>query len=124
MRWGMGQDTSVSAFAAVYLRAGTVQTAYAWKNGVLSRAVVLGLAAMGVLFGFVVLAPLMPIEFIGLVSLVAGNQTLAPGIVRGDRSRPGHRHDVLRPYLSVRVAPGAGLRRASAKGHCSAGSAP
>lgn len=29
MRWGMGQDTLVSAFAAVYLRAGTVQIAYA-----------------------------------------------------------------------------------------------
>ena len=77
----MGQNTSASLFAAVYLLAGTVLTAYAWKSGALSRTVVLGLTVMSVLFGFVFLAPLMPIEFIGLVGLVTGTQTLAPGII-------------------------------------------
>ncbi|WP_158303619.1 4Fe-4S binding protein [Methanosphaerula palustris] len=77
----MDQNTSASLFAAVYLLAGTVLTAYAWRGGALSRTIVLGLAVMSVLFGFVFLAPLMPIEFVGLVGLVTGTQTLTPGII-------------------------------------------
>jgi polyferredoxin len=47
----------------------------------MSRKIAVATVVMSVLFGFVILAPLMPMEFIGLVSLATVSQTLAPGII-------------------------------------------
>lgn len=77
-----GQPASASFFATVYLLAGTVLTAYAWRWGAVSRAVVVALGAMSALFGFAVLAPLMPVEFVGIVSVAAGGGSLrTPGVI-------------------------------------------
>ena len=48
----------------------------------MTRPLVLALAGMSALFGFAVLAPLMPVEFVGLVTVAAGGGSLlTPGIV-------------------------------------------
>ena len=77
----LGEETLASAFAVVYLLAGTVLAAYVWKSGYMSRKIAVATVAISTLFGFVILAPLMPMEFVGLVSMVTVNQTLAPGII-------------------------------------------
>ena len=77
----VGEETLASAFAIVYLLAGTVLAACVWKSGYMSRKIAVATVAMSALFGFVVLAPLMPMEFVGLVSIVTQSQTLAPGII-------------------------------------------
>lgn len=77
----LGEETLASAFAVVYLLAGTVLAAYVWKSGYMSRKIAVATVVMSVLFGFVILAPLMPMEFVGLVSIVTVSQTLAPGII-------------------------------------------
>jgi ferredoxin-type protein NapH len=77
----LGEETMASAFAVVYLLAGTVLAAFVWKSGYMSRKIAVATVAISALFGFVVLAPLMPLEFVGLVSIVTSGQTLAPGIV-------------------------------------------
>ena len=77
-----GQAASASVFATVWLLAGSVLGAYAWRRGAVTRPLVLALAGMSALFGFVVLAPLMPVEFVGLVTVAAGGGSLlTPGIV-------------------------------------------
>jgi ferredoxin-type protein NapH len=77
----LGEETMASAFAVVYLLAGTVLAAFVWKSGYMSRKIAVATVAISALFGFVVLAPLMPLEFVGLVSIATSGQTLAPGIV-------------------------------------------
>jgi hypothetical protein len=77
----MGAGVSASLFAAVYLVGGSILAAYAWKSGVMSRAVVVASVIMSTLFGFVILAPLMPIEFVGIISFFTVNPTFAPGII-------------------------------------------
>lgn len=77
-----GQAASASVFASVWLLAGSVLGAYAWRRGAVTRPIVLALAGMSTLFGFAVLAPLMPVEFVGLVRVAAGNGSLlTPGIL-------------------------------------------
>ena len=77
----LGEETTASAFAVVYLLAGTFLAAYVWKTGFMSRKIAVATVVMSALFGFVILAPLMPVEFVGLVSIVTSSQTLAPGII-------------------------------------------
>ena len=102
----LGEETMASAFAVVYLLAGTVLAAFVWKSGYMSRKIAVATVAMSALFGFAVLAPLMPLEFVGLVSIVTSGQTLAPGIV-GDpgrgRARALRWQDLLRPSLPGRL---------------------
>lgn len=74
-------ETMASAFAVVYLLAGTLLSGYLWKSGCMSRPIAIGTVAMSTLFGFVILAPLMPLEFAGLMSILVNGQTLAPGIL-------------------------------------------
>lgn len=76
-----GAEAEASLFAAVYLLAGSLLAAYAWKSGVMSRGVAIAAVIMSTAFGFVILAPLMPLEFAGLASpaLLAGIP--APGIL-------------------------------------------
>jgi NAD-dependent dihydropyrimidine dehydrogenase PreA subunit len=76
-----GDGASASTFALVYLLAGTPLAAYVWKSGCLSRTLAAAAAVMSVAFGFIVGAPLMPAEFVGLVGLATLGQTLTPGIV-------------------------------------------
>ena len=76
----LGQPAYATVFAAVYLVAGTVLAAYAWQGGAVSRRVGLALSGTSALFGFAVLAPLMPIEFVGLVAVVTGGP-LVPGMI-------------------------------------------
>lgn len=77
-----GQAASASLFASVYLLAGSVLAAYAWRRGAVTRPVAVALAGMSAVFGFAVLAPLMPVEFVGLVTIAAGGgSVLTPGVV-------------------------------------------
>jgi ferredoxin-type protein NapH len=71
-----GQPASGSLFATVWLLAGSVLAAYAWRRGAISRPLVVALAGMSVVFGFAVLAPLMPVEFVGVVTAAVGNGSL------------------------------------------------
>jgi len=77
----LGEETLASAFAVIYLVAGTLLAAYVWKSGYMSRKIAVATVVMSALFGFVILAPLMPMEFTGVVSIVTAGQTLAPGII-------------------------------------------
>lgn len=77
-----GQAASASVFATVYLLAGSVLAAYAWCRGAVTRPVAVALAGMSTVFGFAVLAPLMPVKFVGLVTIAAsGGSVLTPGVV-------------------------------------------
>ncbi|MEN6518433.1 MAG: 4Fe-4S binding protein [Methanospirillum sp.] len=77
-----GEAASASLFAAAWLLAGSVLGAYAWRRGAVTRPLALALAGTSALVGFAVLAPLMPVEFVGLVTLVAGGGSLlAPAAV-------------------------------------------
>ncbi|MEN6341505.1 MAG: 4Fe-4S binding protein [Methanospirillum sp.] len=74
--------TSASVFAAVYLLAASTLAAYSWRRGAMTRSLALALSGMSALFGFAVLAPLMPVEFVGLVTVAAGGGSgLTPGAV-------------------------------------------
>ena len=77
----LGEETLASAFAVVYLLAGTLLAAFVWKNGAMSRKIAVATVMMSAVFGFVILAPLMPMEFPGIVSIATSGQTLAPGII-------------------------------------------
>lgn len=78
----VGEETLASGFAVVYLLAGTLLSAYIWKSGCMSRKVAVATVLMSGLFGFVILAPLMPIEFVGVVTAAAGGSPLVtPGLV-------------------------------------------
>lgn len=77
----LGEETLASAFAVIYLLAGTLLAAVVWKSGAMSRKVAVGTVMMSALFGFIILAPLMPMEFPGIVSIATSGQTLAPGII-------------------------------------------
>jgi len=68
-------------FALVYLIAGTGITAYLWHEGVMSRRIILVLAGVSALAGFVFAAPIMPGEFIGIVTALAGISSLTPAII-------------------------------------------
>jgi polyferredoxin len=80
MSYFLGQPAYASLFAAVYIVAGTGLAAYAWRSGVVARRTVLVLAGMSALFGFTILAPLMPIEFVGLVAFATGSSP-TPGML-------------------------------------------
>ena len=77
----LGEETLASAFAVVYLLAGTLLAAFVWKSGAMSRKIAVATVMMSAVFGFVILAPLMPMEFPGIVSIATSGQTLAPGII-------------------------------------------
>ncbi len=76
-----GEAASASIVATVWLLAGSVLGAYAWRRGAVTRPLALALAGTSALVGFAVLAPLMPAEFVGLVTVAAsGGSLLAPGV--------------------------------------------
>jgi ferredoxin-type protein NapH len=67
--------------AVVYLAAGTLLSAYLWHEGAMSRRVILVLAGVSTLAGFVFAAPVMPGEFIGLFNTLTGTSALTGAIV-------------------------------------------
>ena len=77
----LGEETLASAFAVIYLLFGTILAAWVWKSGAMSRKLAVATVMMSALFGFLLLAPLMPMEFPGIVSIATSGQTLAPGII-------------------------------------------
>jgi NAD-dependent dihydropyrimidine dehydrogenase PreA subunit len=77
----MGEDASGTLFAVLYMITGTTLTAYLWKSGNISRNISRIIIILSALTGFVFLAPLMPMEFTGMVHLALGTQALTPGIL-------------------------------------------
>lgn len=77
----MGEAASGTLFAVLYMITGTTLTAYLWKSGNISRNISFIIIILSVLTGFVFLAPLMPMEFTGMVHLALGTQALTPGIL-------------------------------------------
>ena len=77
----MGETASGTLFAVLYMITGTTLTAYLWKSGNISRNISFIIIILSVLTGFVFLAPLMPMEFTGMVHLALGTQALTPGIL-------------------------------------------
>lgn len=67
--------------AVVYLGAGTLLSAYLWHEKAMTRRVILVLAGVGTLAGFVFAAPVMPEEFIGLFNTLTGASALTGAIV-------------------------------------------
>jgi polyferredoxin len=77
----MGEAASGTLFAVLYMIAGTTVTAYLWKSRNISRNISRLIVLLSALTGFVFLAPLMPMEFTGMVHLTLGTQALTPGIL-------------------------------------------
>jgi len=76
-----GDTGSGTVYALIYMAAGTVLAAYLWQTGVMTRKTVLLAAVLGTLAGFVFVAPIMPLELGGIVSVVTGASALNVGIV-------------------------------------------
>jgi len=76
-----GDTGSGTVYALVYMGAGTLLAAYLWQTGVMTRKTVLLAAVMSTLAGFVFVAPIMPLELGGIVSVVTGASALNVGIV-------------------------------------------
>ncbi|MFA7694370.1 MAG: 4Fe-4S binding protein [Methanoregula sp.] len=76
-----GSTVAGTVYALIYMGAGTVLAAYLWKTGVMTRKIVLLAAGLGTLAGFVFVAPIMPLELGGIVSVVTGTSALTVGIV-------------------------------------------
>ncbi|MDD1685720.1 4Fe-4S binding protein [Methanoregula sp.] len=76
-----GSEAAGMIFALIYLVAGTLLAAYLWHAGVMTRRIILVLAAESTLTGFVFLAPIMPLEFIGIINTITGATALSPAII-------------------------------------------
>lgn len=76
-----GESAAGMVFALAYLVPGTLLSAYLWHEGVMTRRVILALALESTLTGFVFLAPIMPLEFIGLVNTFTGASALTAAIL-------------------------------------------
>ena len=77
----MGEMASGTLFSLIYMIGATALTVYLWKSGNISRAVSRWILVLSVISGFVFLAPLMPMEFTGMVHLALSTQALTPGIL-------------------------------------------
>lgn len=69
--------------ALIYAVIGSLLTGYLWHTGALSRPIILSIAAVSTATGFILLAPLMPLEFAAVISISTGISapTLAVGII-------------------------------------------
>jgi ferredoxin-type protein NapH len=76
-----GDTIAGTWFALIYMGTGTLLTAYLWRSGVMTRKIVLLAAALGVLAGFVFLAPIMPMELGGIINVVTGASVLTFGVI-------------------------------------------
>jgi ferredoxin-type protein NapH len=78
---GMGEMASGTLFSLIYMVGATALTAYLWKSGNISRGISRCILVLSAISGFVFLAPLMPMEFTGMVHLALSTQSLTPGIL-------------------------------------------
>jgi len=76
-----GSEASGMVFAFIYGGAGTLFTAYLWYAGVMTRRILLVLAAVSTLAGFVFLSPIMPLEFIAIVNSLTGASSFTTAII-------------------------------------------
>ena len=70
-----------TGYALIYMGIGTLLTAYLWFKGVMTRKIVLLAAVLGILAGFVFLAPIMPMELGGIINVISGASALTYGVV-------------------------------------------
>ncbi len=77
----LGEMASGTLFSLIYMISATALTVYLWKSGNISRAVSRCILVLSVISGFVFLAPLMPMEFTGMIHLALSTQALTPGIL-------------------------------------------
>jgi polyferredoxin len=77
----LGEMASGTLFSLIYMISATTLTVYLWKSGNISRAISRCILVLSVISGFVFLAPLMPMEFTGMVHLALSSQALTPGIL-------------------------------------------
>ncbi|WP_321507619.1 4Fe-4S binding protein [uncultured Methanoregula sp.] len=76
-----GSTVAGTVYALIYMAAGTLLVAYLWHKGVMTRQIVLPAAALGTLAGFVFIAPIMPMELGGIVSVGTGASALTAGVL-------------------------------------------
>jgi len=76
-----GTTIAGTTYALCYMGAGSLLAAYLWHAGVMTRRIVLGVAGLSTLTGFVFLAPIMPMELGGIVNVVTGVSPLNVGII-------------------------------------------
>nr|WP_320160556.1 4Fe-4S binding protein [uncultured Methanoregula sp.] len=76
-----GSTVAGTVYALVYMAPGTLLVAYLWYKGAMTRQIVLLAAALGTIAGFVFLAPIMPMELGGIVSIATGASALSLGII-------------------------------------------
>jgi len=76
-----GTAIAGTTYALWYIGVGTLLSAYLWYAGVMTRQIVLGVAGMSTLAGFVFLAPIMPLELGGIINAVTGLSALNLGII-------------------------------------------
>jgi len=76
-----GDTIPGTGYALMYIGAGTLLTAYLWYTGVMTRKIVILAALLGVIAGFVFLAPIMPLELGGIINGVRGASALTYGVV-------------------------------------------
>jgi NAD-dependent dihydropyrimidine dehydrogenase PreA subunit len=76
-----GSTAAGTTYALVYMAAGTLLAAYLWREGIMTRKIVTGVALLSALTGFVFLAPIMPLEIGGIVNVLTGVSALSAGIV-------------------------------------------
>jgi polyferredoxin len=76
-----GSAVAGTSWALIYMSAGTLLAGYLWYTGMMTRKIVLGLAALGTLSGFVFLAPIMPMELGGIINVMTGTSGLTIGII-------------------------------------------
>ena len=69
-----------TGYALIYMGIGTLLTAYLWFKGVMTRKIVLLAAVLGILAGFVFLAPIMPMELGGIINVISGASALTYGV--------------------------------------------
>jgi NAD-dependent dihydropyrimidine dehydrogenase PreA subunit len=77
----MGEMASGTLFSLIYMISATALTVYLWMSGNISRTISRCILVLSVISGFVFLAPLMPMEFTGMIHLALSTQALTPGIL-------------------------------------------
>ena len=70
-----------TGYALIYMGIGTLLAAYLWFKGVMTRKIVLLAAVLGIVAGFVFLAPIMPMELGGIINVISGASALTYGVV-------------------------------------------
>jgi polyferredoxin len=76
-----GETVAGTTYALIFMGAGTLLAAYLWYTGVMTRKIILVSVVTAALAGFVLLAPIMPLELGGIVNVVTGGSALNVGVI-------------------------------------------